>query len=280
MEQVSPHVFVDPQDGPCTVGAIKTEEGILLIDSPHLPTRARRWLEEVKTLGEVRYLLNTEYHADHTFGNAFLPGTVISHRQVKDVFWDDSALGPNFLKDPKGFIEMFEPDTSGAAATYKAREPEVTFDGRLTLYLGEVEIEAFPMNGHVPNDTAVYVPEERVLFSGDNVFHDVMTWYHDALPYDWLETLDRFKTMDIEVVIPGHGKPAGPEVFDKMKQVVQDALGTVESALDEGMSRDEAIERITFIDRQPVPVEFESWAADVQKIFVARLYDQVQAHRS
>ncbi len=212
MEQVSPHVYIDAMEGPCCIGAIQTEEGVLLVDSPQYPTRAERWLEEIKGLGQIKYLLNTEPHADHVFGNAFVPGTIIAHQYIKDVFWDDAPFGPNFMKTPEVFIEMFDPERLDAAGTYQAREPEITFEGKMNLYLGEVAIEAIPLNGHVPNDTAVYIPEERVLFATDNVFNEVMTWYHDSLPYDWLETLDYLKSLDAEIVIPGHGKPGGGRV--------------------------------------------------------------------
>ena len=280
MEQVSPHVYIDAMEGPCCIGAIQTEEGVLLVDSPQYPTRAERWLDEIKGLGQIKYLLNTEPHADHVFGNAFVPGTIIAHQYIKDVFWDDAPFGPNFMKTPEVFIEIFDPERLDAADTYQAREPEITFEGKMNLYLGEVVIEAIPLNGHVPNDTAVYIPEERVLFATDNVFNEVMTWYHDSLPYDWLETLDYLKSLDAEIVIPGHGKPGGAELFDMMKQIVEDAIGTVQEAIETGVSKAEAMETITFIDRQPVPAEFESRAPGLQKIFVARLYDEVQRHKS
>ena len=280
MEQVSPHVYIDAMEGPCCIGAIQTVEGVLLVDSPQYPTRAERWLDEIKGLGQIKYLLNTEPHADHVFGNAFVPGTIIAHQYIKDVFWDDAPFGPNFMKTPEVFIEMFDPDRLDAAGTYQAREPEITFEGKMNLYLGEVAIEAIPLNGHVPNDTAVYIPEERVLFATDNVFNEVMTWYHDSLPYDWLETLDYLKSLDAEIVIPGHGKPGGAELFDMMKQIVEDAIGTVQEAIETGVSKAEAMETITFIDRQPVPAEFESRAPGLQRIFVARLYDEVQRYKS
>ena len=107
-----------------------------------------------------------------------------------------------------------------------------------------------------------------------------MTWYHDSLPYDWLETLDYLKTLDVEVVIPGHGKPGGPELFDMMKQVIEEAIGTIQMAIEKGISREEATETITFINRQPVPVEFKPRAPELQRIFVARLYNEIEQHNS
>ena len=279
MEQVSPHVYIDPSHGPCNVGAIRTPEGVVLIDSPNKPTRAVRWREEIKVLGEARYLINTEHHPDHTFGNCFLPGTVIAHRETKEHFWDDTPSGASPIKDPRAYVQTRDPEGLDRLGRHWAREPEITFDGRLSLFLGDLAIEIFGMPGHLPADTAVYVPENRVLFTSDNVFHGVMTWYHEALPFEWLETLEHFKGMDVEVVVPGHGDAAGPEVFDEMRRIVEDAIGEVRSAIDSGMSREEAMERVTFIDRQPVPEDHQAMAPKLQRLFVGRIYDQILARR-
>ncbi len=243
-------------------------------------------IDKIKDLGEVRYLINTEHHIDHTFGNAFVPGTIIAHQKTKEEFWEDSALwkdgvlGGNPLKNPQAYVEKLDPEGIDSVAQYKAREPEITFDGRLTLFVGDVTLEIFGMPGHVPVDTAVYVREDRVLFTSDNVFHGAMTWYHESLPFEWLETLEHFKGMDVKVVVPGHGFAAGPEVFDEMRQVVEEAIGEVRSAIDSGLSREEAMERISFIDRQPVPEDHRGWAPKLQPIFVGRIYDQIQARSS
>jgi glyoxylase-like metal-dependent hydrolase (beta-lactamase superfamily II) len=262
------------------VGAIKTPEGVILVDSPNQPTRAVRWREEVKGLGEVRYLINTEFHIDHTFGNAFLPGTVIAHQQTKDRFWQDTVIGPCPMKDPRGYAGKIDPEGVELVANYQGREPEITFDGNLTISLGGVTVEALLAPGHVPAQLAVYVPGDRVLFTSDNVFNDVMTWYHDSVPFEWLETLDRFKQMDVEVVVPGHGVAAGPEVFDEMKGIVGDAISEVQAAIEAGVSRDESVDRISFIDRQPVSEGFRPVAANLQRLFVGRIYDQILERQS
>ena len=162
----------------------------------------------------------------------------------------------------------------------QARGPEISFDGRLTLFLGDVTIDLLALPGHIAAETAVYVREDKTLFASDNVFHDTMTWHHEALPFEWLESLDSFKKMDVEVVVPGHGTEAGPEVFDEMRQVVEYAIREVRSAIQSGMSREEAAEKITFIDRQPVPEEHRAYAPMLQRIFVGRIYDVIQARAS
>jgi cyclase len=281
VEQVSANVFIDAMaSGPCTVGAVRTPEGLVLIDSPNQPTRAVRWRGEVESLGEVRYLINTEFHLDHTFGNAFLPGTVIAHRKTKELFYEDSVLGPSPMKEPEPYVRKVDPEGLGLAADYRAREPEVAFDDRLTLDLGGVTVEAFVAPGHVPFQLAVHVPGDRVLFVSDNVFNGVMTWYHDSVPFEWLGSLDRFRRMDVEVVVPGHGPASGPEVFDEMKETVGEAIDRVRSAIDSGMSREEARDRISFLDRVPVTEGFRPIADRLQRLFVERIYDQVLERRA
>ena len=163
------------------------------------------------------------------------------------------------------------------AAGYRAREPDITFAGGLTLTLGDVTIEAFGMPVHVPVDTAVYLPADRVLFAGDNVFHKTMIWYQDALPFEWLETLDHFEKMEVEVVVPGHGPAAGADVFGEMKQALEEEIGAVRRAIEGGMGREEAVERIRLLDPgRPVPEIHKHRADELQKHFVARLHDQIK----
>lgn len=276
MEQVSAHVYIDPNDGSATVGATKTSAGVVLIDTPNQPTRAMCWREAIRGLGEVRYLINTEHHIDHIFGNFFFPGTVVAHRDTKERFWKDSALGPNPLKNPTQYIQRIDPGGVSHVAGYRAREPEITFDGKLILSLGDVTLELFGMPGHVPVDTAVYVREDRLLFTSDNIFNDTMTWYHEALPFHWLETLERFKGLDVKVVVPGHGRAGGPELFDMMRRVLEGEIGEVRAAVEAGLSREEVTEKISFLARRPVPELHRARAPELQRIFVGHLYDRIK----
>jgi glyoxylase-like metal-dependent hydrolase (beta-lactamase superfamily II) len=281
MEQVSPHVYIDSvTTGPATVGAIHTPKGVIMIDAPNQPTRAARWRKELESLGEIRYLINTEFHIDHTFGNAFFPGTVIAHRQTKERFWLDTVLGYCPMEDPRAHAQRVDPDGLALVEGYQAREPEITFEDRLTLELGGVTVEMFVMPGHVPKELAVHVPGDRVLFVSDNVFNGVMAWYHDSLPFEWLESLDRLKEIEADVLIPGHGPAGGKDMLDEMKAIVLEAIGRVQTAMDAGTSREEAVERISFLDQVPVSEGFKPIATKLQRLFVGRIYDQILERRA
>jgi cyclase len=221
--------------------------------------------------------VNTEHHVDHTFGNAFLPGTVVAHVKTKEKFWEANVLGGNPLKDPGTYIEMSDPLAGDEAGRYKPREPEISFTRYLTFSLGGVDIDLFPMPGHIEANTAVYVRQDGVLFTSDNVFNEVMTWYQEALPFEWLETLEAFKRMDVEVVVPGHGHADGPQLLERMRAQVDRAIDKIQVAIEHGTSRQNAVESLTLLDDQPIPQDYRSFAPMLQRIFVGRVYDQIMA---
>lgn len=275
MEQVSKRVFVDPDYGGCTVGAIVTDAGVILVDSPKQPSRSRDWLNYIAAFGDVRYLINTEHHVDHTFGNAFLPGTVVANKAISDRFWEDSPIGPNPMKSPRDYIKRTDPSGLALAQAYVAREPELTFDSNMTIAIGGVRVELILMPGHTAAETAVYIPEEGVLFASDNVFNRVMIWYHDALPFQWLTTLENMQRMAVDLVVPGHGPPAGPELLVAMHESVSGVIHQVVGAIEGGISREEAIARLEFADWHMVAEDHRAFAPQLQKYFVGHLYDEI-----
>ena len=100
MQQLTPNIYVDtqfiiPVSGPgpygCNPSFVVTSEGVVLIDTPALPTYALKWRDEISKRGEIKYIINTEYHPDHISGNYFFPGTVVAHEGVKN---ENLRFGP------------------------------------------------------------------------------------------------------------------------------------------------------------------------------------------
>ena len=79
MEKISDNVYVETGFDGCNVGFVVTEGGVVMIDTPQIPSDAMDWREVIKKHGPVRYLINTEPHIDHFTGNTFFEGTIIGH---------------------------------------------------------------------------------------------------------------------------------------------------------------------------------------------------------
>jgi cyclase len=121
----------------CNSSFVTTSEGIVLIDTPYLPTDAVKWREEIAKRGEVRYIINTEHHNDHTTGNFFFPGPVIAHQQTRAEF--ASSVGT--AEDVRERFRNQLPEAIPLLRDYQPKPPSITFSERLTLYLGSHSFE-------------------------------------------------------------------------------------------------------------------------------------------
>src|SRR5512136_400987 len=88
MEKITEHVFAETKIRGCNPGYVITSDGVVVIDTPQLPTYAVKMRREAEKCGPIRYIINTEHHVDHIFGNYFFrgAGAVIAHEEVDKEF--------------------------------------------------------------------------------------------------------------------------------------------------------------------------------------------------
>ena len=120
---------------------------------------------------------------------------------------------------------------------------------------------------------AVYIPEERVVFTSDNVVGKVQAWLHQAVPYEWLESLKRIGELEADVLVPGHGGICDRGYIPEMSAFIQAWIDAVTEAIDKGMSLEEAQDKVSLLDRYPMEAGNEPMGEMVQRMNVARLYE-------
>jgi glyoxylase-like metal-dependent hydrolase (beta-lactamase superfamily II) len=186
------------------------EDAAAVIDTQvNLPT-ARRVLECVRqvTSKPLRWVINTHYHWDHTNGNALFAAagaTVVSSAKTRAFMVDRAPRQKAFLAG-RGFELGEDPEL-----------PSVTFEDEYTLDLGGLPVRAF-FAGEAESDdaSAVYLPTERVLISGDTIMTGSFPIFgqpvwDEGLQGDgrWEATIGRLLALDPEHILPGHGPLAG-----------------------------------------------------------------------
>jgi cyclase len=271
VQRLSEHVYAATEFQGCNAGSIVTPEGLIVIDPPMRPTNAVAWRMELEPLGEVRYLINTEHHRDHILGNHFFPGTVIAHEETRRRF--EEGLGS--LESLRERVAKFGPTELSLMKGYRPRPPEITFPESLTLHLGEVEVRLIRMKGHLPNNVVVYLPRERILFGSDNFFFNSLPFLSESLPGEWLRTLERLKSMDAEVLVPGHGEISGKAAIDPLAAFLREILEEVRAAVAKGWERDEVALRLSFLDRFPIEQHSRALAPIGHRLSLLHLYDVV-----
>lgn len=285
MQQISANVWTDTTQRGCNPSMVRTTEGIVVIDTPQLPTEAVAMRQRAESMGPIRYIINTEHHVDHIVGNYFFKGagTVVHHQGVYDNFM---TVGPDL--DPYAFaaesVTTHDPEGIGIfpdRQTYYSdpNKASVTFTADLTLRVGDHTFELLHTPGHTPGQIAVHVPEERVVFTGDTIFSDCQTWLMTSDVDEWMRALDRVAALDVDTVIPGHGPVTTLDSIVKQREVLLEWMHAVATAVAKGWTREETMARVSFADKLPVDVGLESMTEHIQTLNAGSLWDKYSLGR-
>jgi cyclase len=279
MERITSNVYAITDQRGCNPGYVVTSEGIVVIDTPQLPTKAIAMREEILGKGPLRFLINTEPHIDHISGNHFFAGLcpVVGNEHILKDFWtvftgDAYSFMMEVVRkdDPEGLRLIPE------KKDFSVNAPTLLFHERMTLRVGDQIFELFHTPGHTKAQTAVYLPKEKVLFSADTIFCKCQTWFHAADPDAWLWSLDFLKTLDADTIVPGHGPVCNKDYIPKQSAFIREWVTAVAVGIARGWSKEECIERISFLDRFPMDVGQESAGPMIQQWNVGRIFDFLQ----
>jgi len=283
MENVTPNVFTETKLRGCNPSFVTTSDGVVVIDTPQLPTRAVAMRREAESHGPIRYLINTEHHVDHIFGNYYFKGAgaVVEHRGLYENFM---VVTPDL--DPFAYAaEAIPTDDPDGAAIFPDRDEyyrdpnkgTIVFTGDLTLRVGDHTFNLLHTPGHTPGQIAVHVPEERAVFTGDTIFSECQTWLMTSDVDQWLQALERIRGLDVDHVIPGHGPVTTSRYLDTQRAVLLEWKAAVAQAVAKGWSREETIARVNFADRYPVDIGQGYMMDHIQTLNAASLYDKFTA---
>ena len=226
-ERVADDVYTFQSDvyAQVNAGAVIGHDWAVVIDTLAFPdeTLAIREFIEEELKRKVRYVINTHYHADHSWGNCFFPGAyVLSHALCREQL---AKYGEVSLARAREMDNVFQKTQMVL--------PHLTLEeGVIELIIGEKTLRFIELPGHSPDGIGVYVVEDEVLFSGDvwmPIPHIV-----DGDPDIMRQSLTKIKSLTIENVVQGHGEVIlrgevnssiidRIDYLDKIQQIVIDA---------------------------------------------------------
>lgn len=179
-----------------TAGVVAGPQWAVLIDTLALPEEslAIRDFIEREVGVQVRYIINTHYHADHTWGNCFFPGaTVVAHSLCRKLLEERGIPSLETVRKQNPTFRQV-----------KIVLPHFTFsEGVLTLRVGKKNLTIMPAAGHSPDGISVLVDEDRVLFAGDAFMP--LPYIVDGDVEDITNSIKKISRMGLENIIQGHG---------------------------------------------------------------------------
>lgn len=281
MRRVSRSAYTEIYFWGCNPSFVVTTDGVVMIDTPQQPIDAVRWRERILEYGPIRSLVNTEPHIDHISGNAYYPGVEVigqvglqeRYQQSIAQMTSDERLETMKQADPDSVWLFNHP-------SYPPNPPTRTFTDALTLHVGNHTLHCLHIPGHTAPQTAVYLPEEGIVFTGDNIFHQCKTFIQEADPWEWLAALKRIGELDVEVIVPGHGEPCDRSYLAVQAQIISDWVGAVEDMVRRGLTEDEALQQpAPQVDPYPIGQRLFARSAAVDGMNIRNLYRRITARQ-
>jgi cyclase len=276
MIQLASDVYVETGFAGGNCGLVISERGSVLVDTPMLPADCQQWQAQLAAmgLGKVYAIINTDNHLEHMLGNhQFMPARVYSHEESDRPLarYDESTLA-----DLAGDLAANNPSLANALATIRPTRPDISVSDRVTLHLNQVEVEILYLEGHTPASLGICVPGRRILFAGDTVTNNEHPVAQHANSLAWLDTLQRIKEMDIDVIVPGTGEPGGKELVDPLYQYLAEMRRRILELYMQGASRRECVEKVGMLDCFPFPRGQESEIKLRRRHSIERLYTEIR----
>jgi glyoxylase-like metal-dependent hydrolase (beta-lactamase superfamily II) len=222
VKTVAPNVFFHQGDlarrGHCNTGFVVFDDYVLVIDA-NFPSGAQEVIPKIKaaTNKPIRFAFDTHHHGDHAYGNqvwADEGATLVAHEGVitemkkyetglfgdKPGRWEDTAKGRKDVADSK------------------LKAPSLLYRTDMIFDDGKQRVELLYFGvAHTHGDGFAWLPNEKILFTGDACVNGPYNFAGDGNIHQWIETLEKAKKLQPKIVCPGHGPSAGPEMLDEQQ---------------------------------------------------------------
>jgi len=257
-------------------GVVVYDDGVLVVDATYLPSRARADIALIRALSDkpVRYLINTHWHMDHTYGNesyrdAFPDVVIVTERQTREFtelnshYWARFSTAPgsarrNAIRDLEAELASGRDSTGRAHSAEEKRRLETVirqrsneldelgkvrivvadqvFDRSMTLRLGKRRIELVDRGrANSPHDVTVYLPQERVLFTGDILVQSPLPYTGMSWPVPWIDVLAELEKVPVTALVPGHGPVMRDHTYTRqMRELLQAVTSRVAAMARQG----------------------------------------------
>jgi cyclase len=271
MHRLDSDVYVETGYIGGNVGCVRTNEGLILIDTPMRPRDAQAWRVRVTQLTkqEVRYVINTDCRPQHMLSNyLFLPATVIAHQTV----WDQIESWSNSQRQRMlESVRETYPEAIGAREELRVVGPRLTFTDRMTLHCGERALRLIYLGGYSPAAIGVHLPGMEIFFSGDVVVNGQHPDVQEAHTGQWLRALTEIRRLRFRVLVPGRGPLCTKEDTQQLSAYLRLLRRRVRSRMRDDRGWKDALDRIDLEELMKCfPVEATAQAA-VEKLVWAGL---------
>lgn len=268
------YVFTSQIYAQVTAAAIVQKEGIIVVDTLPFPEETQGMIDYLNSLGkgEIKYLINTHWHADHTNGNYLFDDSVqlICHVRCRQ---EMERYAQQALDEAK----LSAPELEGV----EIRIPDLVFDsGDLVIHIGGKSIELRLLPGHTRDLTVAYVREDKVLLASDSMMP--VPYFVAGNRHDFRESLRRILDYPLESVVQGHGEVLLRGEIPRAVEASLRYLDTIETRVKHLVDEDKPISmlnRITIDECGRSRIPLNGLVQDLHLVNMQMLYHEFMEQR-
>ncbi len=231
-----------------TTSWIEFRDFLVVIDGNY-PWGAKAILKDLRqtTNKPIRFVLDTHYHADHSYGNG-----VFAQEGATIISSDETAAESRERNTPawNKSTETGEFDLK----QYQLVHPQLTFHDRINIDDGTRRLELIRMGpAHTRGDSIAWLPAERILFTGDLCTTRAQNNLSDPSmsPERWLHVLDQLTQMNPAIVIPGHGVQGNVDSLRGERAYLAAVFDAVRAGIASGLSPEQLENSIDLSAHKP-----------------------------
>jgi len=279
-DKLSDHAYAYTAEGDPNTGIVIGDDAIMVIDTQATPVMAQDVIRYIRTVSDkpIRYVVLSHYHAVRVLGaSGYGAQHVIASRDTYDLIVERGEA--DMKSEIERFPRLFQAVESVPGLTW----PSLVFEKRMTLWIGKLQVELMQIGrGHTKGDTVVWLPEERILFSGDLVEYQTTPYTGDAYLADWPATLDAIAALKPAKLVPGRGAALQNETqvaagLDGTRAFITEMFGAVKAGAASGKDL-RTVYKETYAALKP---KFGDWVIfdHCLPFDVTRAYDEATKYR-
>jgi len=279
--RLSDHAYAYTAEGDPNTGIVIGDDAVMVIDTQATPVMAQDVIRRIREVTDkpIKYVVLSHYHAVRVLGAAaYKPDHIIASEDTLDMIRErgEQDKASEIGRFPRLFrnVESVPPGLTW---------PTLTFRGKMTLWLGQLEVQILQLGrGHTKGDTVVWLPAERILFSGDLVEFDATPYAGDAYFSDWPTTLDNLAALKPAQLVPGRGAALQTESqVAAGLQGTRDFIADVFSAVKAGAAAGQDLKAVYRSTMQALRPKYGHWVIfdHCMPFDVTRAYDEATQYR-
>jgi glyoxylase-like metal-dependent hydrolase (beta-lactamase superfamily II) len=267
-------------EGDPNSGVIVGDDSVMVIDTQATPVMAREVIRRIRgvTAKPIRYVVLSHYHAVRVLG--------ASAYRAEQIIASEATLGlirERGRQDMASEIGRFPRLFRGARSIPGLTWPTLVFRDEMTLMMGKLEVRIMHVGpGHTGGDTIVWVPSQRVLFSGDLVEYQAGIYTGDAHLAQWPATLEKLRALGPRALVPGRG-PAltTPATCEKAIRYTQDFVRGLYACARRGAAQRKSLKQVYAMARRRMDPKYGKFPIyeHCMPFDVSRAYDEARGIR-